>query len=140
MASEAAAGDRKRDTSTHSRAASVGESAESQAEMKRRVVEVAEIKAAADELRAAAAQKIAQQEKLAREQSGEETGRVKLTVNLPERDMATLRNIAARRDMSMTDVVRRAIAMEQFIEEVESEGGKLLVEQRDRSMRQLVLR
>ncbi|HLZ30030.1 MAG TPA: hypothetical protein VKV73_22135 [Chloroflexota bacterium] len=40
----------------------------------------------------------------------------------------------------MTDVVRRAIAMEQFIEEVESQGGKLLVEQPDHSMRQLVLR
>jgi hypothetical protein len=72
--------------------------------------------------------------------SNEEMGRVKLTVNLPEREMATLRSIAAKRDISLTDVVRRAIAMEQFIEEVESQGGKLLVEQPDHRMRQLVLR
>lgn len=65
---------------------------------------------------------------------------MKLTVNLPEREMATLRGIAARRDISMTDAVRRAIAMEQFIEEVESQGGKLLVEQPDHSIRHLVLR
>jgi hypothetical protein len=62
------------------------------------------------------------------------------TVNLPEREMATLRSIAARRDISITDAVRRAIAMARFIEEVESQGGKLLVEQPDRSVQQLALR
>ena len=69
-----------------------------------------------------------------------EAGRVKLTVNLPEREMAVLRRIADRRDITLTDAVRRAIAMEQFIEEVERQGGKLLVEQPDRTIRQLVLR
>jgi hypothetical protein len=79
-------------------------------------------------------------ERVRQSASGDEPGRVKLTVKLPERDMATLRSIAAKRDMTLTDVVRRAIAMEQFIEEVQSQGGKLLVEQPDHSMRQLVLR
>jgi len=69
-----------------------------------------------------------------------EPGRVKLTVNLPEREMAILRTIAAKRDISLTDAVRRAIAMEQFIDEVQTEGGKLLVEQPDRTIRQLVVR
>jgi hypothetical protein len=69
-----------------------------------------------------------------------ELGRVKLTVNLPEREMAVLRRIAARRDISITDAVRRAIAMEQFIEETQAEGGKLLVEQPDHTIRQLVVR
>jgi len=69
-----------------------------------------------------------------------ESGRVKLTVNLPEREMATLRKIAAKRDISLTDAVRRAIAMEQYVDEVQAEGGKLIVEQRDHTMRELVLR
>jgi len=74
------------------------------------------------------------------QESDSEPGRVKLTVNLPEREMQMLRKIANRRDISLTDAVRRAIAMEQLVEEVNQEGGKLLVERSDRSIQQLVLR
>ena len=69
-----------------------------------------------------------------------ESGRVKLTVNIPEREMVILRKLATKRDISLTDAVRRAIAMEQFLEEVERDGGKLLVEQPDRTIRQVVVR
>lgn len=74
------------------------------------------------------------------QQEETEPGRVKLTVNLPEREMATLRRIAAKRDISLTDAVRRAIAMEEFVDQVEADHGHLLVELPDRTIRQLVVR
>lgn len=64
---------------------------------------------------------------------------VKLTVMLPEADVATLKTLAASRDITVTAVLRRAIAAEWFIEERLAAGEKILVE-RDGVMREVVFR
>lgn len=69
----------------------------------------------------------------------DEATRVKVTVNLRPEDLETLRAIAKRRKITMTEALRRAIAMERFVEAAIADGGNLLVEQKDKRLRQLVL-
>lgn len=69
----------------------------------------------------------------------DEATRVKVTVNLRPEDLETLRAIAKRRKITMTEALRRAIAMERFVDAAIADGGNLLVEQKDKRLRQLVL-
>jgi hypothetical protein len=69
----------------------------------------------------------------------DEATRVKVTVNLRPEDLETLRAIARRRKITLTEAIRRAIAMERFVEAAIADGGNLLVEQKDKRLRQLVL-
>jgi len=69
----------------------------------------------------------------------DEATRVKVTVNLRPEDLETLRAIAKRRKITLTEAIRRAIAMERFVEAAIADGGNLLVEQKDKRLRQLVL-
>jgi len=69
----------------------------------------------------------------------DEATRVKVTVNLRPEDLETLRAIAKRRKITLTEAIRRAIAMERFVEAALADGGNLLVEQKDKRLRQLVL-
>src|SRR4051812_46567530 len=52
----------------------------------------------------------------------------RLTVNLSEELVESLREMAARSGTTMTDVLKRAIAVQQFLEEQQDEGKKLLME------------
>jgi Ribbon-helix-helix protein, copG family len=65
----------------------------------------------------------------------------RVSVNLPREDIDLLRRIAEQRHITMTEALRRAIAMERFIEEALRNGEKLLIEDRDgKTVRQLVIR
>ena len=65
---------------------------------------------------------------------------VKVTVNLSEEDVEALKEIAARRGITLTESIRRAIAMERFVDEAQVSGAKILIEEPDKSVRQLVIR
>lgn len=65
---------------------------------------------------------------------------VKTTVNLPDDAIKAIREIAERRGTTMTEVIRQAIATEKFLFDTVQEGGKVLVEDRDKTLKQIVLR
>jgi predicted DNA-binding protein len=68
------------------------------------------------------------------------TNYVKTSLNLPENAIEELREIARQRGTTMADVVRQAIATEQFLHETVKEGGKILIEGKDKGIRQIILR
>ncbi len=70
--------------------------------------------------------------------SGSASKKVKVTVNLPEDTIAELRDLAKTYDISMTDAIRRAIHADAFFTKEEKAGKKILVEEPDRSLRQIV--
>jgi hypothetical protein len=66
--------------------------------------------------------------------------KIKVTVNLTPEDVATLNAIAERRGLTKTEVLRRALAMEKFLEESADSGEKILLQGPDNSVRQLLIR
>lgn len=72
---------------------------------------------------------------------GEAVGdRVKLTILLPKEDAHTLQELARRHGRTMTETVRRAIALENVVDDVAREDGKLLIRDKDNRDREVVLR
>lgn len=65
---------------------------------------------------------------------------VKTSVNLPQADLDALRHIAAKRGSTMAEVLRRAISVERFLDQTREEGGKILVETKDKKLRELLIR
>jgi predicted transcriptional regulator len=63
----------------------------------------------------------------------------KVTFKLPESDLATLKQLAARKHTSVTAILRSAIATERFIDEEVSQGSKVLID-RNGTVRELVIR
>jgi hypothetical protein len=65
---------------------------------------------------------------------------IKMSVNLPATDVKVLKALASKRDTTMTEVLRQAIGTEKFIDDVHRDGGKILIEDKKGSVRQLVFR
>lgn len=65
---------------------------------------------------------------------------VKTSLNLPEPAVEALKQIAAKRGVTMAEVVRQAIATEKFFVDEVEKGHKILIEDKDRSLRQVVFR
>lgn len=53
---------------------------------------------------------------------------MKMSVNLSDADVATIRQIAAEREISFTQALRDAIATERFIRQAIADGERILVE------------
>ena len=65
---------------------------------------------------------------------------VKTSMTLPEQSVDTLRELAKLTGTSMAEVVRRAVATEKFLRDTMQEGGKILIKDKDSSLRELILR
>jgi predicted transcriptional regulator len=65
---------------------------------------------------------------------------IKMSVNLPADAVTVLRRLAEKRSTTMTEVLRQAIGTEKFIDEVNKKKGKILVEDKQGRLRQLVFR
>lgn len=65
---------------------------------------------------------------------------IKMSVNLSADVVKALKELAEKRNTTMTEVLRQAIGTEKFIEEVNEEEGKILVEDKKGRIRQLVFR
>jgi hypothetical protein len=77
----------------------------------------------------------------AADQSSQESPeRVKVSFNLPVGELEAVRALANRRGSSVTDTLRRAIALELLADEVASGGSKLLIEEPDGKMKEILLR
>ncbi|UPG92869.1 ribbon-helix-helix protein, CopG family [Luteibacter aegosomatissinici] len=66
--------------------------------------------------------------------------KTKLTVNLSDDVTQALRALAAEKGISLTEVLRQAISMERFLSQEVNEGKKILIEDKDGSMRQVIFR
>ncbi len=64
----------------------------------------------------------------------------KTSVNLPPDAVEALKKLAAKRGSSMADIIRQAISTEKFLDETVSGGGKILIEEKDKSLRHLLIR
>ena len=64
---------------------------------------------------------------------------VKVTVNLPEELVETLRKYAEERGITLTEAIRRAIAHERYFTTEIELGGTVLIEKPDKSIREVVL-
>jgi predicted transcriptional regulator len=62
----------------------------------------------------------------------------KVTVNLPEETIDTLRRLAEERNTTMTEVLKSAVNTESFLSRRIVEGATVLLKERDNSTRELV--
>lgn len=65
---------------------------------------------------------------------------VKITLNLPEELATRMREEAKRRNISMTEYMRRSLETELFLSKEEDKGSKILLEKDKGRMVQLVRR
>jgi predicted transcriptional regulator len=65
---------------------------------------------------------------------------VKTTVNLPPDALEAISVLASNRGSTMAEVIRQAIATEKFLFDTTKAGGKILIEDKDENMKQVVLR
>lgn len=64
----------------------------------------------------------------------------KTSINLPEDAVKTLRELSAQRGTTMAEIIRQAISTEKFLHEAASTGCKILIQDKNKSVRQLVIR
>jgi predicted DNA-binding protein len=64
----------------------------------------------------------------------------KTSVNLSESTLQTLEALASKRGKSMSQVIRDAIETEKLLQETSDQGGKILIKDKDETMKQLILR
>ena len=65
---------------------------------------------------------------------------VKLSVNLSKEVVDALRQIAKEQGTTVTEALRKAISTEKFLRDTTKEGGKVLIQDRDKNIKQIVLR
>ncbi len=63
----------------------------------------------------------------------------KTTLNLPEETSETLRTLAADRQTTLAEVIRRALRVEQYLHEAQKEGRRILVKDADDTIKELVI-
>jgi hypothetical protein len=64
---------------------------------------------------------------------------VKLSVNLPPEDVAVIRELSAKRSTTMTEVIRKGIGLQKYLQDAIDKGGKIFVEDRRGRLREIVL-
>jgi predicted DNA-binding protein len=64
----------------------------------------------------------------------------KTSVNLPDVTLNALESIAKKRGKTMSQVIRDAIATEQVIQEAADGDAKVLIKEKDGSIKQLIIR
>ncbi len=62
----------------------------------------------------------------------------KVTVNLPTDQVEFLQELAAREQITFTDALRRSIGAERFFVEQQTAGRKVLVEEKDKRLREVM--
>lgn len=65
---------------------------------------------------------------------------VKTSMNLPKDELEKLKERAAEENISMADMVRRALSTERFVHSTVKNGGKVLIEEKDKTIKQVIFR
>jgi predicted DNA-binding protein len=71
--------------------------------------------------------------------AGDPGGTVKVSLNLPTSVIRKVKRLSERQQRTMTEVIRRAIEMEDYVESVREQNGKILVK-KDDELRELIIR
>jgi Ribbon-helix-helix protein, copG family len=66
-------------------------------------------------------------------------GALKTTITLPEDMVAVLRELAAARNVSFVEVVRRAITVEKYLSDARNDGCRILVEDPEKLIKEIVI-
>jgi hypothetical protein len=66
-------------------------------------------------------------------------GGVKTTISLPEDAVAVLRELAVTRNVSFAEVVRRALTMDKYLSDARSEGCRILIEDPEKLVKEIVI-
>ncbi|RMF40236.1 MAG: hypothetical protein D6754_03660 [Alphaproteobacteria bacterium] len=66
--------------------------------------------------------------------------KVKISANLPRETLERLKTLAYQRGTTMTNVIKQAIEMEEYLEHVRRRKGKVLVEDADGKISQILAR
>ena len=64
---------------------------------------------------------------------------IKTTVNLPKETLEAARTAAAKRNASISDVVRGALDLHALITDAKNAGQKILLESPDKTVREIVI-
>lgn len=67
------------------------------------------------------------------------TDKKTMTLNLTETEMNALEDLAQRKDLTKTAVIRMALKLFQLVDERKMEGSKLFVEDKDKQKTELAL-
>ncbi len=62
-----------------------------------------------------------------------------MTLNLTDSEMKALEGLAQRKELTKTAVIRLALRLFQLVDERTKEGGKLIIEDKDRQKTELAL-
>ena len=65
---------------------------------------------------------------------------LRVSVNLPENIVETLKQLAVRDSITMTEVIRKAIMTEKLLSDEIKDGHKILIEDQSKKFRQLIFR
>lgn len=65
---------------------------------------------------------------------------VKISANLSEEVVNALKEIADRQGISMTEALRRSISTEKFMLDTVEQNGKILIEDKDKNIKQVLIR
>lgn len=65
-------------------------------------------------------------------------GPVKTTVSLPAEAVAILHELARERNVSFAECVRRALKMEKFLSDVRKSGSRILIEDSEQQIKEIV--
>ena len=65
---------------------------------------------------------------------------IKMSVNLSEDVVNILKKMAEERHTTLTEVLRKAIGMEKFVDDIKKENGKILIEDNNGRIREVVFR
>jgi hypothetical protein len=63
----------------------------------------------------------------------------KVSMNLPQEMLDELADLARARGTTMTQVVKDALAVQRYLSKQVSSGGKILVQQKNNALKELVL-
>ncbi|MCT2279890.1 ribbon-helix-helix protein, CopG family [Micromonospora chalcea] len=65
-------------------------------------------------------------------------GPVRLSINLSAEAAEAIRAITARRGITITEAIRRAISTHKYVDDAAERGAKILVEEPDSTVRELI--
>jgi hypothetical protein len=66
-------------------------------------------------------------------------GPLKTTISLPEDAVVVLRELAASRNVSFAEVVRRALTIDKYLVDARKEGCRILVEDPEKLIKEIVI-
>jgi predicted transcriptional regulator len=65
---------------------------------------------------------------------------IKTSVNLPDETIDALRELAEKRQTTLTEVLRQAVSTEKFFDTTITRGGKILIEEPDKKQKQVIFK